>query len=202
MTHPTADELMDHLYGDAADPARHAEIEAHVAGCDECRRQLAAWGGVRRELAAWEVPPAPSRTRTVAMPSRAGSLMRWAVAAVVLLGTGYGFARVAAPDPVDASEVKTALARELREQLRGQLGEELRVELAAEQARFAVEQSRRHETFQRWMAEALSEMDARNVAAYAALRSDVETVAIQTQAEFEQLAVSDQPRTRSGPRDQ
>ena len=46
-------------------------------------------------------------------------------------------------------------------------------------------------------------MDARHLVAYEALRKDVETVAIQTQAEFQQLAVSDQPRPHSAaPRDQ
>ena len=98
-------------------------------------------------------------------------------------------------DPIGTFErTRTVTGRGLRE--------ELRVELVAEQARFADEQSQRRDTFQRAVAEALSEMDARHLAAYAALRKDVETVAIQTEAEFQQLAVSDQPRTRSVPRDQ
>jgi len=70
---------MDALYGEA-DAAARARVEAHLAGCDACREEMAALRGVRRDLREWALPAArPSFTpRGVVVP-------RWLAAAAVLL---------------------------------------------------------------------------------------------------------------------
>jgi hypothetical protein len=51
--------ILSYLYGDSADldRAERATFEAHVAGCERCRSELAALEGVRTTLAGW-TPPA------------------------------------------------------------------------------------------------------------------------------------------------
>lgn len=70
---------MDALYGEA-DAATRVRVEAHLAGCDACREEMAALRGVRRDLRAWALPASrPSFTpRGVVVP-------RWLAAAAVLL---------------------------------------------------------------------------------------------------------------------
>lgn len=187
MTHPNHDELIELMYDDGLAPDRRAEVEAHVAACDDCRTQLAAWGGVRRELAAWELPDV---RRPIVTPStsRIGSTVRWAAAAVVLLASGYGLARLTAPAPVDVATFRSNLAEEMRA--------ELRTEAAAQSAQLGMELDKRDRAIQRAVTSALQDMESRNAASFAMLRRDVETVAIQTQAGFEQLASSEQPESQ------
>jgi hypothetical protein len=134
---------------------------------------------------------------------RAGALpvLRWAAAAAVLLGTGYGLARFgpsrpapAPPQAVDVSQIRAQVALELREELRG--------ELAGAIARVDADQASRHEMLQLAVAQALGEFEARQIAQHAALRKDVETVALRTQQGFEQIAVSAQPPSRGVPSEQ
>ena len=49
--------LIAYLYDDI-DAAERARFSAHLIGCERCRRDLAAFGGVRQQLAAWS-PPEP-----------------------------------------------------------------------------------------------------------------------------------------------
>jgi hypothetical protein len=47
-----AEELVAYLYGESA-PAESAEFRRHLAACDACGEELAAFGGVREDLGAW-----------------------------------------------------------------------------------------------------------------------------------------------------
>ena len=53
--------LIAYLYDDI-DAAERARFSAHLIGCERCRRDLAAFGGVRQQLAAWS-PPEPASIR-------------------------------------------------------------------------------------------------------------------------------------------
>jgi hypothetical protein len=50
--------LIAYLYDDI-ESAERARFSAHLNGCERCRRDLAALGGVRQRLAAWS-PPEPA----------------------------------------------------------------------------------------------------------------------------------------------
>lgn len=67
MTHPTAAELLDLHFSEAA-PDRAARLAAHVAGCATCGALLADLEWVERELGRWadEAPPADGLARVIA----------------------------------------------------------------------------------------------------------------------------------------
>jgi hypothetical protein len=201
MTHPKSDELMEYLYDDGLDAARRATIAEHLAACEGCRGRVALWGGVRLDLDAWELPAAIKQpVRTAPMPAHAWPVLRWAAAASVLLAVGYGLARMnpaaPAPSPARVAVVTpdlSAIRAEVAGQVRADLREEFRRELASEQAKFVADQKSQRELFQRVVARALGELEARQSAENAALRADIETVALRAQRELSQLAVSSQP---------
>ena len=172
MNHPQVDELTELLYGELT-PAREAEVNQHLLGCDECRGRIATWRDVRQDLATWKVPL--TGQPRAALPARhKAQFMRWAVAAMVLIGTGFGLAHLVTPRP-DFSAVRAELRNELKQ------------ELATTLAGYADEQSSRQQAFQQYVSQAVGRIEARQVAEHAILRKDVETVALHTQEEFDRL---------------
>ena len=202
MTHPHSQLLLEFLY-EELDPVRRAEVASHLAGCDACRGRVTAWGGVRRELAGWELPESAGRESIAGLaPRRSWPVVRWAAAAAVLIGTGFGLARLSAPHPaaisapsatLDVAALRAELSAEVRRDLRDDLRVALRSELAAEQTKFASEEAGRREAFQQVVAQALSELEVRHLAEQRALRRDVETLALSARQELDQLAVAAQP---------
>jgi VIT1/CCC1 family predicted Fe2+/Mn2+ transporter len=71
--HPlTAEELMEFLDGELQ-AAQAADIQAHVATCERCRRLSAEFRGISRDLQRWEIGEAPTTLTAPAMQSeRAG----------------------------------------------------------------------------------------------------------------------------------
>ena len=189
MNHPSVDELTGFLYddnGDGLDPARVEEIRAHVAHCEQCRARVSTWRGVRSDLATWtlanltDAPPASAPRLGFLRP-----VLKWAVAAAVLMGGGFALARMSQKPP-ELSALRETLRGELAAEVRAELGGEL----AAAQAQFASEQAARTAAFERAVVRALGELEARQVVAHAALRKDVETLAVRAQQGFDQIAYS------------
>ena len=191
MNHPNLDELTGFLYEDNDDlePARVEEVRAHVARCEECRARVAAWRGVRSDLAAWTLPNLQDARPSVAFrPGFLRPALKWAVAASVLMGAGFGLARTSQQKPADISALRAELAEEIRAELRAELGGEL----AAAQALFASEQAARNDAFEQAVVRGFGELEARQAVAHAALRMDVETLAVRAQQGFEQIAYAAQ----------
>jgi anti-sigma factor RsiW len=172
MNHPKVEELTDFLYGEL-EPARETEVSAHVHICESCREQVNAWRDVRKDLAAWNVP-LTGRLHAMQPATNRMRMTRWAVAAMVLIGTGFGLARLVTPQP-DLSAMRAELRNEIRQ------------DLSATLARYADEQASRQQAFQQLVTQVVSRIEARQVAEHANLRKDVETVALHTQEEFERL---------------
>src|SRR6188472_1566071 len=64
MTHDTAREALEALALDALDASEREAVMAHVAGCAECQRELAALESTASELALAAPPrPMPSAQR-------------------------------------------------------------------------------------------------------------------------------------------
>lgn len=167
MKHPSEEELADLLY-DELEPARRAEIAAHVSACASCRERVESWRDVRTALRTWVLPPprrARERPRTV-------SALRWAMAASVLIAVGFGLARLTAPRPIMAAADPAVV-----EALRAELKQDLSVQLAALHREYRVGVDRR-----------IREIESERLAEYEGLRQDVETVALRTQEEFLRLA--------------
>jgi hypothetical protein len=190
MSHPNHEELTEFLYDELA-PARQAEVAQHVESCDDCRATIEAWRGVRTNLTAWKLPASP-----VVLPARSRRVvggLRWAVAAAVLLATGYGMARLTAK-PVDLAALRADLVRDVRK--------EVRQELATELTAHAAQQLAWQQDFQAAVVDAMSQLETRQVVNHASLRKDVETVALHAQEEFDRLASSSQAPAYDAPRAQ
>ncbi|HEX4794962.1 MAG TPA: zf-HC2 domain-containing protein [Humisphaera sp.] len=170
MTHPTREELIEFIY-DELDADRKATLEDHVESCAECQATLASWGGIRRQLQAGDATIADPR-----MTFAGAALLRGVIAAVLLVGLGYGLARVTAP-----SESR------LRGQVTSELQTQFRNELRAELAKFTIDQAAREQEYQQQTARLIGQLEIRQVADYSGLRKDVETVAMRTQEEFDRL---------------
>ena len=87
MKHPEANEWIAFLYGEVSREARQ-DLDAHLAVCPECARQLGRW---RSTMGLLDVAGVPER-KPAARVGWSGAL-RWAAAAVVLLGLGLALGR-------------------------------------------------------------------------------------------------------------
>jgi hypothetical protein len=173
MNHPNPEELVEFLDGELS-PPRQVEVERHVVECGQCGRLVASWRDVRSRFPSWEL-----RDRAGA---HAGSLpianrrtFGRAAAAILLLAAGFSAARFTTRIP-DTDQLRAELA----EQLRAELGSELNTALFD----LAAAQSTEQEAYHQAVVEFLSELDARWLAELGRLRTDIETVAVNTQEEF------------------
>jgi anti-sigma factor RsiW len=121
--------LIAYLYDDI-DPAERASFAAHLPGCERCRRDLAALGGVRQQLSKW-APPEPafvSRQLTVDSPQPIAravhqpsvshqpfwrTLPAWAqvAAALLFLGVAAGIANLDVRYDASGLSVRTGWSR-------------------------------------------------------------------------------------------
>jgi hypothetical protein len=169
MNHPNREDLVGFLYEEHT-PETQAGLAKHVSDCAECRAQLDAWRAVRRELGSWKLPE-PQRPAATAPSVR---LVKWAAAAVILVGFGFGVARWTAPTAsADTAGLRAAVAQELRQELRAEL------------AKFSADQSARQQKYQAELTTALGRLEAQRLVDYARLRQDVETVAVRAEGELE-----------------
>jgi len=196
--HPNAEEWMSFLYGEAA-PARHAELDAHLQDCAACREQVGTWRGSMAALDAWPLrPPAP---RTFAQPA-----LRWAAAAVVVLGLGFGLGRVTHSSATDVKQLQATLRSEMDARLAtardefaaalrqqqtdlAQAAQTIAAEAATEEAgammtRFAKLMDERREADHETFTAAIKRMEERHLNNYTALRNDLDTVAVNADDEI------------------
>ena len=129
MTHPTREEWMEYLYGEA-DAKPRTQLAAHLQSCPECRQRIAEWRQAMNDLDQWSLPQG---RRSIA---RAGRAFRWAAAAMLLLalglGLGLGSARLLAPRRSDGETLRKTIEDSLGTALEARLRERLREELRAD----------------------------------------------------------------------
>jgi hypothetical protein len=184
MKHPTREEWMSFLYDELPTEAR-AELQTHLGECGECRTQMNAWQGAARQMSEWRLPPRRKMASTQ-------TFARWAIAAAIV-GLGViGGARLISLN----NEVKQ-LRTEMRQQLMAELRRDFDSALAdateqaaksataeAEAVISAVAQKweEKRLTDQQATWAALQQLSAQRVADYAAMRKELETVAVFTEA--------------------
>ena len=113
MKHPTPEELVSWVYGEAT-PKEQRELRAHLNECADCRAQIETWRGTVKTLD--ELPAPVARRRSVPAP------LQWAAAAAVLLAVGIGLGRFAF-----ASGLRANGKNEMQQQvaaIRGDLAQE------------------------------------------------------------------------------
>jgi hypothetical protein len=174
MEHPTPDEITEFVYRESS-PTRYLEIAKHLDECAECRERVDGHRDTIAALKNWKLTSRSPRSARPGMPA-----LRWAAAAVFMIGLGYGVGRMHAPAQPDLAGLKVQVAEQLRGELRADVAR-LTAERAAQQ----------REEYQRGLAQAAQQLDAQRQADYASLRRDVETVAYRTQESFDSLIRED-----------
>jgi len=173
--HPSHEQWSAFLYGELATETQ-ASLEQHLAGCADCREQVGRWRETMAALDAWKLPA--RRPVPAAQPR-----LRWAAAAVILLGTGLVAGRLTAP-----SLNSDALRAELQQQLRAEI-ETAATTLQAESDR------KLEDLAQAWAAVRAQDQqttlalyqqaDTQRKTDLAWLRRDIETLAVNAEARID-----------------
>ncbi len=187
MNHPKQEEWVPYLFGEAKAPERR-RLKEHLRACPECRDEFAAWRRNLKQLDAWKLPPA-ERPRATFEP-----VLKWAFATVVVLVLGAGFAigRLTSAT-VSAERVRAAIEPQLRQEIAQMLQSELDITSASTLAAAGQQTEALFEAyveaFEEDQAEigrniqaALTQLESRQLADYVALKRDVDTLAVNTDA--------------------
>jgi anti-sigma factor RsiW len=175
---------MSFLYGESA-PEQRRELAAHLAACSTCASQMQTWRSSMNALDDWPLP-SKRRVRRQWMPA-----LKWAAAAAVVLAVGFAVGRETSSRRAEFAALKGSIAdltrtveREHNLNVSNSLAmaatantETLR--LLGDYARLQQEQ---RAADQEVMKTALRSFDLR----LGRVRSDLQTVAVNTEAGFEQ----------------
>jgi hypothetical protein len=203
LIHPSREEWISYLYGELP-RANRVALSAHRERCPHCEAQLAQWRAAMKNLNAWKLP-----IRSVFSPGKPLGIfqpaLKWAAAAAIILGIGFGVGRISSLASGDVETVRASLQREFDRKI-----ETARVELAghfqreqtdalnqvvaasasgkAEMERLLTELARSVEEARaadsESMAVALQRLDNKWTALHADLRKELETVAVLTEDGF------------------
>jgi hypothetical protein len=203
MNHPERESWVPFLYGEVK-PDLRQQLKAHLEVCAECRGEVERWQRSLARLDAWKLP----RSRKPAelfVP-----ILRWAAAALVVLGLGFGVGRISAAGS-GAAKDRAALKLQLKQELRQELAQLAREEVSratpatlatarseANQllAAYATNLEAQRDTDNQVIRTALERLQAQNIS----LKKELDTVALntdaglqQTEQQLAQLAVYKQP---------
>ena len=187
MKHPTPEELVSWVYGEAM-PRATRELHAHVEKCAECRAQVDSWRATAEVLN--DLPAPVARKRWTPVP------VQWAAAAALFVALSIVLGRFAFA--TDEAKLRAALQSEMRQQV-ATAQEQIALEFqqrqddaiaqigAAAEAKIALHNQKLAEDFtialQQARAEdratyltALKELGAKHDGEVAALKRGIETV--------------------------
>ena len=156
MNHPKDEDWVQYLYGEIK-PDLRRQLDEHLQGCAECGEELQNWKRSLQRLDAWKLP------RTSARQDAVTPFLKWAAAALLVLGLGFGFGRMTARQ-ADLAKVRAQVEPEIRREF----AEMLRREIDKSSATT--------------LAQAQRQAEEVGAAYYALLKKDLDTVAINTDA--------------------
>jgi hypothetical protein len=187
MNHPKPEQWATYVCGEATSQLRR-QLQAHLEDCPECRRHVERWQRSASRLKAWKL-------LSVRTSLRLASRLEWAVAALVVLAIGFALGRFAGTDAV-VEKARARLEPQLRQSLREEMDQLVHHEIGRSSSAIllasgdqaekllaaynAVNETRRGEDLERL---------------YLALKKQLDTVAINTEHEFVQLAGYQLPAT-------
>ena len=178
VNHPGAEEWMAYLYNELA-AERKREMHAHLAQCGDCGRQLHQWRAGMLALDDWKLPT--HRPKVLALPPV--TLVKWAAAAAVVLMAGFAIGRQSSNAAGEVAALKTSVAQLTQrideERATANAAREQSLRLLTEYAK--LDDARRTED-RETVELALRDMDSRLFK----LRSELETVAVNTETGFRQ----------------
>jgi anti-sigma-K factor RskA len=185
---------MSYLYGELS-PAARRDADRHLQGCAECRQRVDQWRGTMGLLEADHATLAlPRRTERTVF---AGTVVRWALAASLVLLAGFIAGRTTGLSGADVERQIAAAREQITAELRQRHEEDLKamaaatVAATAEQNRnFLTEFSRqfnaaRSEERRDWIA-ALDSLNRQHADDLAAVRTGLAALARKTGAGFQQ----------------
>jgi len=103
VNHPNSNEWMSFLYGECAPKRRH-ELDAHLTTCPTCAAQMQAWRGGMNALDEWPLP-ARRHARRQWLPA-----VKWAAAAAIVLAVGIAIGRQTSNTRAELDALKSSLA--------------------------------------------------------------------------------------------
>lgn len=181
VDHPNTAEWMAFLYGELA-PERRRELDIHLSRCAGCKEQVQNWREGMDALDEWKLPklrPAPRQRFPI---------LKWAVAAAIVLIVGFALGRQTSSSAKEVAALKASVAnltktvdqdRDLNVSNAVAAANAQTVQLLAEYAKLNEEH---RAADQQAIATALQSYDLR----LARLRSELETVAVNTEDSFQQ----------------
>jgi anti-sigma factor RsiW len=167
------------LYGEAP-PKTKLELEAHLGACAECRQQMQTWRSASRQLDAWTLPARVERNGFASLP-------KFAAAAAVLALAVIGGVRMAALNN-EVSQLRAELRREVSNrdvalaQVTGQATKAASMEAQSLVTEFAKAFEEKRVEDQQLVLATLQQLETKHAQDYTALRKDLETVAVLTEA--------------------
>ena len=169
MNHPSREDWMSYLY-DELPPTRRTDLQAHLGVCPDCKKAVESWRATMGRLDTWAMPSvAPKRPWHP-------TVVRWAAAAVVVLGAGFLFGRLSAPAGVDANQLRTELRNEFSDQVQKSL-DASRTETQQALETLATAWARARQEDQQNTLALLQRAEISRQTDFASLRRDLETVA-------------------------
>jgi hypothetical protein len=113
MKHPEREEWIPWICGEADGPTRE-RLDEHLAECSDCAREVAAWRRTLGKLDSWKLTkPAPAL--------HTEPRLKWALAAMLVLGLGFAFGRVSARDRVDPVALRQNIESAVRASVQADL---------------------------------------------------------------------------------
>lgn len=171
---------MTYLYEEIA-PERKEALFQHLANCSACGRQLNQWRANMKALDEWKLPV--TQSKPLAWPP--ATLLRWAVAAALVLCVGFAAGRMNSSQTQELAELKATVAQ-LKKQgdqpSAAGLGESERLELLQLLADYSKSNEEHRAEDRRVVGLALRDLELR----VSKLRTELETVALNTENGFQQ----------------
>jgi hypothetical protein len=174
MKHPLTEEWMCFLYGETS-RAEHGRLAAHLRECADCQGRVQGWRGAMHQLEHWQVAPSGAGSR------RWAKTAQWSAAAAIMICVGFSLGRVFKPTPVNATEMRASIKSEIRKELNAEASNQ-----RTEWERYKAQLDQQREEDSRAMLAAFRKLDAERQQELLSLRKDLETVAVLTQAGFQQ----------------
>lgn len=188
MIHPEAAEWMALLYGEL-DGNRRKALEKHLERCEPCSQQVEAWRSSMASLDQWPAPE-PRVARREWTP-----MLKWAAAAAILLMFGFVAGRLTGASRSDLAALRSSLAQLQNESAAARSNIVVASVSAANAdtlrllSQYSRVQDEQRTADRQNLSLVLAAMDAR----LTKIRSDLETVAFNTETGFE---VADENITR------
>ena len=174
LNHPRREEWMDYLYAEVS-PADQTRLTAHLRDCGRCREEVGRWQSARESLD-WGKMAAP---RAHALPSQ--PLLKWGIAAALMVAIGFSAGRFASTGRTDTAALRAALKSELRVELLAEFKQNQERALAT----WEINAEEKRAEDDKLILAAIHRIDADRQADYTSLHKELETVAVLTQASFQ-----------------